>query len=135
MASESDAGGRDGGGRGVPLPRLLVAAGVALEALVLLGLAVVVAVVALRGQAADRAGALVLALTAAVLAAGVGAVAAGVGRGRPWSRSPTLVWQLLQLAVAVTGLRTLPWVAVPAAVVAVAVGAGVLLGTVVPRQA
>jgi hypothetical protein len=113
---------------------VLVAAGLALEALAVAVLAGGVVVVAVRDQAADRAGAIALGLTAVLLAAGLAAVAAGVARGAAWSRSPALVWQVLQLAVAVPGIGAQPWLAVPAVVLAVAVGVGVLLDQVVPRQ-
>jgi hypothetical protein len=113
---------------------VLVAAGLALEAVTVALLGGGVMVVAARDQAADRAGAVALGLTAVVLAVGIAAVAAGVARGAAWSRSPALVWQALQLAVAVPGFGTQPWLAVPAAVLAVAVGVAVLLDQVVPRQ-
>jgi hypothetical protein len=122
-------------GAGLPLSRLLVAAGLAVEVLALVAYAASVVVVALRGEAADRLGAGVLGLTIVALAAGLAVVAVGVARARPWARSPTLVWQLLQLAVAVPAVRALPQVAVPAILLAVAVGAGVLLpGVLVPDR-
>jgi hypothetical protein len=106
---------------------LLVAAGLGLEGLALVVLAVSVVVVDLRGQAADRIGALVLGLTALALGAGLFAAAVGVARAQRWARSPAVVWQLIQLAVAVPALGSAPAVAVPAAVLAVGVGIGVLL--------
>jgi hypothetical protein len=119
----------------MPLARALVAAGLALETLVLAGYALVVVVVALRGQAADRLGAVVLGATVLVLAAGLAAVTAGVAQGRRWARSPAVVWQLLQIAVAVPGFSAQPWAAGAGVALAVAVGGGALLDDVVPRDA
>ena len=90
-------------------------------------------VVAVRDQAADRAGSIALGLPHVRC----GRHRGGGGRcrrGAAWSRSPALVWQALQLAVAVPGIGTQPWLAVPAAVLAVAVGAGVLFEAVAARQ-
>ena len=126
-----ETGPRPGGG---PRVHALVAAGLALEALAVAVVGVGAVVVAVRDQAADRAGSIALGLTAVVLAAGIAAVAAGAARGAAWSRSPALVWQALQLAVAVPGIGTQPWLAVPAAVLAVAVGVGVLFEAVAARQ-
>jgi hypothetical protein len=115
-----------------PRARLLVAAGVAVEALLLAVVGVASVVLSLTGAAQDRVGSLFLALTAVAIAAGLGAVANGVRHGARWSRTPTLVWQILQALVAVTGL---PWrVGLVLAVLAVAVGYGVLRADVVPRE-
>jgi hypothetical protein len=113
-----------------PRARLLVAAGVALEAVLVAAGAVAAAVTSATGSAQDRVGAIVLAVVALALAAGLGAVALGVRRGRHWARTPTLVWQALQVLVAVTG--TLPvTLAIPLAVLGLAVGYGVLRRDVV----
>ena len=61
---------------------------------------------------------------------GSAAVANGVRHGARWPRTPTLVWQVLQVLVGVTGL---PWkVGLVLAVLGVAVGYGVLRADVVP---
>jgi hypothetical protein len=110
--------------------RLLVAAGVALEALLIAAFAVSVAVTSAVGSAQDRVGAAFLALTAVVLAAGLTAVAVGIHRGARWARSPALVWQILQVLVAAT---TLPLAArVPLVVLGLAVGYGVMRRDVLP---
>jgi hypothetical protein len=109
-----------------PAPRghVLVAAGVALEALLVLAGAVASAVTSATGGAQDRVGALFLAVTALALAAGLAAVADGLRRGARWARTPALVWQVLQIIV---GLTSLPLAAgAPLAVLGVAVGYGVL---------
>ena len=85
------------------------------------------------GSAQDRLGALVLAVTALVLAAGLAAVATGVRRGARWARTPTLVWQVLQVIVGLSGLPRA--VGIPLVVLAVAVGYGVLRPDVVPGRA
>src|SRR4051794_35914781 len=108
-----------------PRARLLVAAGVAFEAALVGVGAVASAVTSATGSAQDRVGAIFLAVTALALAAGLGAVALGVRRGRRWARTPALVWQALQVLVALT--TGLPLAAsIPLAVLGVAVGYGVL---------
>jgi len=126
--------GRGGDGdvpRRTPRARLLVAAGVSLEALLMAALAVSIAVTSLTGSAQDRVGAAVLAVTAFALAAGLAAVAVGVRRGARWSRSPTLVWQVIQAAIG--WFNVPPAVGLPLVVLALAVGYGVLRADVVPR--
>jgi hypothetical protein len=118
--------------RRTPRARLLVAAGVALESVLLAGVAVSVAATSVTGSAQDRLGAAVLAVTALALAAGLGAVAVGVRRGAAWSRSPALVWQVIQAAVGALDLP--PAVGVPLVVLALAVGYGVLRADVVPPR-
>jgi hypothetical protein len=122
----------DEGETQTPGARLLVAAGVAFEALLLGVVGVASVALSVTGAAEDRLGSLVLALTAVAIAAGLGAVANGVRHGARWSRTPTLVWQVLQVLVGVTGL---PWkVGILLAVLGVAVGYGVLRADVVPRE-
>src|SRR4051794_30811782 len=87
-----------------PWSRLLVAAGVALETLLVAAGAVGSAAASVTGGAQDRVGALFLSVTALALAAGLAAVAVGIRRGSRWARTPTLVWQALQVIVALTGL-------------------------------
>jgi hypothetical protein len=116
-----------------PVARLLVAAGVGLEALLVAALAVSIAVTSVTGSAQDRLGAAVLAVTALALAAGLAAVAIGVRRGARWSRSPALVWQVIQAAIGALNLP--PAVGLPLLALALAVGYGVLRADVVPRGA
>jgi hypothetical protein len=118
--------------RRTPLARLLVAAGVALEAALVAWLAVSIAVTSITGDAQDRLGAVVLAVTALALSAGLGGVAVGVRRGARWSRSPALVWQVIQAAIGALNLPVA--VGLPLVVLALAVGYGVLRADVVPRQ-
>jgi hypothetical protein len=129
-----DAGGADGSvPASTPPARWLVTAGLALEAALVTALAVSVAVTSVTGSAQDRLGAAVLAVTALALAAGLAAVAVGVRRGARWSRSPALVWQVIQAAIG--GLDLPHAVGVPLVVLALAVGYGVLRRDVVPREA
>jgi hypothetical protein len=128
-------GPRDGeqdDARDRPLARLLVAGGIALEAAVLVALAGATAVAGVRGSAQDRVGALFLAVTALALAAGLVAVAVGVRRGMRWSRSPALVWQVIQVLVGL-GALTGP-TGVPLVLLGGAVGYGVLRADVVPHE-
>jgi hypothetical protein len=120
--------------RSAPPAARVVAGGVALEGLLLAGYAVFVVVESVRGQAQDRIGALVLALVAFALAAGLGAVATGILRGRRWARSPALVWQILQVLVALSGTVEPRALAVVLVVLAVAVALGLFRGDVIPRD-
>ena len=120
--------------RSAPPAARVVAGGVALEGLLLAGYAVVVVIESIRGEAKDRIGALVLALVTLVLAAGLGAVANGVLTGRRWARSPALVWQLLQVLVALSGTVDPRPLAVGLIVLAVAVAVGLFRDDVIPRD-
>ncbi len=112
----------------------VVAGAIGIEALLLAAYAVFVVVESLRGGSADRIGALVFAAVALALAAGLAAVATGVLRGARWSRSPALVWQVLQAFVAFSGTVE-PWaVAVLLVVLAVAVALGLFREDVIPRD-
>jgi hypothetical protein len=111
-----------------------VAGGVALEALLLAGYAVVVAVESLRGEAQDRIGALVLALVALALGGGLVAVAAGVLRGARWARSPALVWQILQVLVALSGSVEPRAVGLALVVLAVLVAVGLFRDDVIRQE-
>jgi hypothetical protein len=112
----------------------VVAGAVALEGLLLAGYAVFVVVESVRGQAQDRLGALVLAVVALALAAGLGAVATGILNARRWARSPALVWQLLQVLVALSGTVDPRALAVLLIVLAVAVALGLFREDVIPRD-
>jgi hypothetical protein len=88
------------GASGPRPPLLLVVAGlVGLEALLLVAAAAYEVEGLVAGeQAVDPVGAGALAATALLLAAALAFCARGLARGAAWSRSPILVWQLLQLA-------------------------------------
>lgn len=72
-----------------------------------------------------------LAVLVVLLGAGVGAVAVGVWRGQRWSRSPALVWQLLQASLALPAVGLSLQVKAPLLVSAVLVGVGLFLPGVV----
>jgi hypothetical protein len=77
---------------------LLITVGV--EALLVGGYAVVLAVDAVTQRAAEAGAGAALAVTAAVLCLGLGLVARAVHRARRAARAPIIVWQILQAAVA-----------------------------------
>lgn len=120
--------------RGAPPAARVVAAGVALEGLLLGGYAVVVVVESLRGDAKDPIGAIVLAAVALALGGGLAAVAAGVLRGARWARTPALLWQVLQVLVAVSGNLggAAPTVAV--VLLSVVLALGLFRDDVIPRD-
>jgi hypothetical protein len=120
--------------RSTPPAARIVAGGVALEALLLAGYAVFVVVESARGLAKDRIGALVLALVALVLAAGLAGVATGVLRGARWARSPALVWQILQVFVALSGTVEPRALGVALVVLAVVVALGLFRDDVIRRD-
>jgi hypothetical protein len=120
--------------RSTPPAALAVAGGVALESVLLAGYAVFVVVESLRGLAQDRIGALVLALVALALAAGLAAVAVGVLRGARWARSPALVWQILQAFVALSGTVEPRAVGLFLVVLAVLVALGLFRDDVIRRD-
>ena len=93
----SDVGASDESVRGL---RLLVAVLVAVEALVLVGLAVFLVVETFVATATEPGGAIALAALALILGAGLGACAYGLFRGWGWTRAPVVTWQLLQAGVA-----------------------------------
>jgi hypothetical protein len=110
---------------------VVVVAGVALEAGLLLGVAGYY-VAGVTRRAATDAGA---ALGAAALIAGLGGFLLVCGwalwQGRRWARGPVMTWQLLQiLALATTGgVRT--WWGWAVATLAAAIGAGLVMPPVV----
>lgn len=122
------------GFRSAPPAARVVAGGVGLEGLLLAGYAVFVVVESVRGQAQDLTGALVLAVVALALAAGLAAVANGVLNGRRWPRTPALVWQLLQVLVAFSGTVEPRPLAVGLVALAVAVALGLFRDDVIPRE-
>jgi hypothetical protein len=102
--------------------RPLVAVLVAVEALVLVGLAVFLVVETMVATATQPGGALALAGLALVLGVGLGACAYGVFRDSGWSRAPVVTWQLLQAGVAMPLSASERWyVGIPLLAVAVLV--------------
>ena len=120
--------------RSAPPAARAVAAGIVLEGLLLAGYAVFVVVESLRGEARDSLGAVVLAVVALALAAGLFGVATGVLRGARWARSPALVWQLLQVFVALSGAAGPTGVTACLVALAVAVGIGLFRDDVIARD-
>ena len=121
------------GGSG-PAAAGVVAAVVAVEAAVAGGYGVVLAVDTLTQPATERVAAAFLALSAVVLAAGLVVAARAVRARRRAARAPVLVWQLLQLSVAVPALGTRWYVGVPLTLLAVVAGLGVLRSDVFPES-
>ena len=110
-------------------PRLRMVAGalVAVEALVLAGLAVFLVVETFVATAAEPGGAIALAGLSLLVGVGLGACAYGLVRGRGWTRAPVVTWQVLQAGVALPLLRTDAWaVGIPLLVAALVVLALVL---------
>jgi len=107
--------------------RRLVVLAVVIEALVVGGYGVYLAVETLVAPAADRLGAAFLVVLTLALAAGLGALAAAVRAGRRAARAPVLVWQLLQASVAVPALHDRWYLGVGLMLLCVVAGAGVLL--------
>lgn len=106
-----------------------------LVVLVLEGLALIaVAGLAVRGLVAGQAQSVGLTVGVVVLALGVatllGAAARALAAGRRWGRAPALTWQLLQLAVAVPGVRSGSQPLVPTALLVASVV--VLVGLFLP---
>ena len=117
-------------------PRLRVLAGalVAVEALVLVGLAVFLVVETFVATAAEPGGAVALAALTLVAGAGLGACAYGLVRGQGWTRAPVVTWQVLQAGVALPLLRTDAWpVGIPLLAAAVVVLALLLSARALPR--
>ncbi|HEY0215688.1 MAG TPA: hypothetical protein VGC57_04790 [Cellulomonas sp.] len=114
-------------------PGLVVTVGVLvlLEAVLLVGLAVVMVVALVRGS--DMPGPVVfLVLLAAGAALLLAAAARGLWQGRRWARSPVMTWQILLVVLAIgwLGVETAPW-SVGVLVVAVVTGVALLLPPVV----
>ena len=121
---------------GDPRLRLAVAGLVALEAAVLVGLAVYVGVETVVAKPADVAGSLALAVLTLVVGVGLGLCARGVLAGRRWSKAPVITWQLLQAGVAMPLSSSARWyVGIPLLAVAVVVGVLMAGSKVVPRDA
>jgi hypothetical protein len=118
-----------------PRVRRAVAGLVCTEAIVVIGYGFVLGIEILVAKATSRAGAAFLALVVVVLGVAVGAVGVGVRRGQRWSRAPALVWQVLQLAVAVPAVPSRPLIGVPLVLLAGAVVVGLYLPGVIEESA
>ncbi len=105
----------------------MAAAGVGVEAGVLAVASVAYAIHAL--SLPEPAFAFGLAAFAALCAAGMVPVARGIVRGARWSVSAALTWQAIQILAGVnlSGIR--PWLGIPVAVLGVAVGVAVVVGS------
>jgi len=127
---EPDAGS---GSTGRPGGLLLVAAGVCLEAVLLVGLAVMIAVELVRG-ASDSVGVSIflVAFFAGVAWALVAATRA-LWSGRRGGRAPLVVWQIMQGLVGVSLLTSGPLWAVLGGVVLLLVAAAVLVALMTRR--
>jgi len=109
----------------------VVVAGVLLEALVLVGYGVFLAFETVAAQPADRLAAAFLAVIVVLFGVALLGCARAVLRRRPEVRVPLLLWQVLQVAVAVPALQqpeaVSRWgIGVPLIVLALVVGAGML---------
>jgi peptidoglycan/LPS O-acetylase OafA/YrhL len=110
-----------------PVGLRLAAAAQAIEAVGLCVAAVFAAVSTADGKSHQTASGIALTLLAFGTALGLGAIAAGLARGRPWSRTPTAMTQLL---VIIAGVALLdghrPEWGVPALLLAAVCLAGLL---------
>jgi hypothetical protein len=104
---------------------------VLLEAALLVGVGIAFGAELVRGASVPGAAAFLLAFMLGVAAVLV-AASRGLWRGRRWSRSPVLTWQLLLVVLAFGWLGVEPtWWAGLVLVVAVVVGVGLVLPSVV----
>ena len=111
---------------GPGLPMLLVAAGAQAAEAAGLGVAIVLGVIDwASGHTATAANAIGFIVLEAVVAVGVAAIAWGIVRVRPWSRTPAVMTQVLTAVIAVVLLQAgrYGW-GVPALLLAVAGFAG-----------
>jgi hypothetical protein len=97
-------GNRSGSGHR-PFALWALLALLALEFLLITGVVVVLVVELLVAPATSLASAIALTVVAAIAAVWVGAILAGAWRGRAWSKSAALVWQVLQFAVGLGALQ------------------------------
>lgn len=109
----------------------VVVAGVLVEALVLVGYGVFLAFETVAAQPADRVGAAFLAVIVVSFGIALLGCARAVLNRRPEVRVPLLLWQALQVAVAVPAVQQPEalsrWgIGVPLIVLALVVGAGML---------
>jgi hypothetical protein len=106
--------------------RLLVAALVALESVLLVAAAVALLVNAVTADRDNPAALIALAAIALFVGAALAICARGVMRGLRWTRGPVLTWQLLQAGVAMPLSTSGAWWA-GAPLLAVSVVVGVLI--------
>ncbi|WP_298992097.1 hypothetical protein [uncultured Pseudokineococcus sp.] len=122
-------------GAAAPAVRLVVV-GLGVEALLLVAVALLYVVGTGEGLAASAGLAVGTAVLAVALAALLGGCAVGMARGRRRGRAPALVWQLLQLLVAVqvvlaeTSGSSTWWAALGVAALAAVVGLALASGAV-----
>ena len=115
-----------------PVPLLVVCLLLTLEAAAFLGLGVAWTADVVRGTATMPGASLFLAAFGVGIALLLLLAARGLWRGRRWARSPVIMWQILLVVLAIGWLGAEPTVwAVVVLVVAVAVGVGLLLPSVV----
>jgi len=104
---------------------------VLLEAALLVGVGIAFGAELVRGASVPGAAAFLLAFMLGVAAVLVASVR-GLSRGRRWSRSPVLTWQLLLVVLALGWLSVEPtWWAGLVLAAAVVVGVGLVLPSVV----
>ena len=123
MAVQAEGTGRAKG----PAPLRLAAAAQVMEAVGLCVAGVFAATSTAAGKSHQLAAGIVLTMLAFVTAAGLGAIAAGLARARPWSRTPAVMTQLFVVIAGITlldGQR--PEWGVPALALAAACLAGLL---------
>lgn len=122
MISAADRASAERAGEPAGRLRVLVGVLVAVEALVLAGLAVFLVVETVVSTAAEPGGAVALAGLALVVGVGLGACAYGLVRGLGWTGAPVVTWQLLQAGVAMPLSASERWyVGIPLLAVAVLV--------------
>lgn len=116
----------------MPAVRRVVAVAVLVEALVVLAYGVFLAVESFIETSPSLIGSLVLSLVTLLIGAGLLLVARAVAAGRRGARAPVLVWQLLQLVVALPAAYGRPealmprWAGIPLLALCLVAGLGVL---------
>ncbi|WP_084124230.1 hypothetical protein [Demequina sp. NBRC 110054] len=98
----------------------------ALEALVLVGVAAVYAAYAIGGEHVELAATLGIGAFALAMAGGIALVTRGFARGARWSRGAALTWQVLQAAAAVVMLGAVPAIAIALLVASAVVAAAAM---------
>jgi len=109
-----------------PFPLTIASLIVAIEGAVIVGLGLFMIGDAAMGNASDNSRALLLAVLAVTGGVGLLWCSLGLRRSRRWSRSPSLLWQMLSLAVGVPALSSDVWW-VGVATIALALVAGLIL--------
>ena len=115
---------------GTPNLLLLGAVALGLEALALLVVIVSNLIALAEGHDYQKSGAIAIIVIEAIVAIGVAAIAAGVVRVQPWTRTPAVMTQALTLIIAVWLLEAhrIAW-GLPAVVIALAGLAGLFAPT------